>query len=215
MIQFFVVLSFSIIIARADVDKTPIYEWYKGLEPENVLFAINCGSNTPLIDMAGINYDADKGYSSGSSSDSGSSQRWVVPNSEIYHTERWHDENFSYKVPIDISKEGIYTLILKFSEQYFNEPNYKIFDVQLGEHRILSQLDIVARAGTKLLPYDTFHQLEVKDRKIFYEGREIKQAMTSPGFMKVDFIKGSYDNPKINAILLVKGGVDATHKKNF
>ena len=118
-------------------------------------------------------------------------------------------------MPIDISKEGIYTLILKFSEQYFNEPNYKIFDVQLGEHRILSQLDIVARAGTKLLPYDTFHQLEVKDRKIFYEGREIKQAMTSPGFMKVDFIKGSYDNPKINAILLVKGGVDATHKKNF
>ena len=116
-------------------------------------------------------------------------------------------------MPINVNEAGIYTLILKFSEQYFNEPNYKIFDVNLGDLRILSQLDIVARAGTKLLPYDTFHELEVRDRKIFHEGKEIK-GMT-PGFIKVEFIKGSYDNPKINAILLVKGGADVTHKKQF
>ena len=52
-------------VAAATVDKTPIYEWYKGLEPENVLFAVNCGSNTPLTDMAGIVFEADKGFSSG------------------------------------------------------------------------------------------------------------------------------------------------------
>jgi hypothetical protein len=138
-----------------------------------------------------------------------------MPNTDVYKSERWFDENFSYKVPIDLTKNGVYTLILKFSEQYFTEPGMKIFDVKFGETKIINNLDIVAYAGSKLLPYDTFHEFEVRDKKVFYEGKEVLGAAVGKDMVKIEFIKGKYDNPKINAIILVKGGVDKTHKKNF
>jgi hypothetical protein len=91
----------------------------------------------------------------------------------------------------------------------------KVFDVQLGDTTIIPQLDIISLAGSKLLPYDTFHELEVRNKKLYYEGKEIKGAHNGRDHLKVEFIKGSYDNPKINAIVLVKGGADNTHKKNY
>jgi len=92
----------------------------------------------------------------------------------------------------------------------------KIFDVKIGDTTILPQLDIVMMAGSKLLPYDTFHELEVKNKKLYWEGKEIRLEPTKGNdHLKIDFIKGTYDNPKINAIVLVKGGADNTHKKNY
>ena len=94
----------------------------------------------------------------------------------------------------------------------------KVFDVQIGDTTIIPQLDFVSLAGAKLLPYDTFHELEVKNKKLYWEGKEIKvepSIIKGNDHLKIDFIKGSYDNPKINAIVLVKGGADNTHKKNY
>jgi len=92
----------------------------------------------------------------------------------------------------------------------------KIFDVKIGDTTIIHQLDIVLMASSKLLPYDTFHELEVKNKKLYWEGKEIRLESTKVNdHLKIDFIKGSHDNPKINAIILVKGGADNTHKKNF
>jgi len=31
----------------------------------------------------------------------------------------------------------------------------------------------------------------------------------------LEFVKGKADNPKVNGILLVEGGVENTHKKNY
>ena len=52
-----------------------------------------------------------------------------MPNTEVYHSERWGEEDFFYKVPVDKYADAEYTLVLKFSEQYFNEPYMKVFDV--------------------------------------------------------------------------------------
>jgi len=35
------------------------------------------------------------------------------------------------------------------------------------------------------------------------------------GKLTIKFVKGKADNPKVNAILLVKGGVENTHKKTY
>jgi len=87
---------------NAALDRTPAYEWYKGTAA-NVIYAVSCGSSEPLTDMDGIVYRADEGYSGGVTSNDGASQRWIIPNTEVYHTERWADEDFSYKIPFSFA----------------------------------------------------------------------------------------------------------------
>ena len=41
------------------VDKSPLYEWYKGLNMKDVVIAINCGAEEPMTDQGGIYYLAD------------------------------------------------------------------------------------------------------------------------------------------------------------
>ena len=98
------------------LDKGPLYEWFKGLEPENVIYAVNCGADEPTTDQSGIRYSADKDFIGGVSSNEGGNQRWIMPNTEVYHSERWSDEDFYYKVPIDQYEDAEYGLVLKFSE---------------------------------------------------------------------------------------------------
>ena len=52
-----------------------------------------------------------------------------MPNTEVYHTERWSNSDFSYQVPMDKNEDAEYVLVLKFSEQYFDQPEGKVFDV--------------------------------------------------------------------------------------
>lgn len=47
------------------LDYDGISKWYQGIEPENVVFAVSCGSDEPFMDVAGITYEADRGYSNG------------------------------------------------------------------------------------------------------------------------------------------------------
>lgn len=39
--------------------------WYQGLDAKNVLYAVSCGADEPYTDVAGIHYEADKGYAGG------------------------------------------------------------------------------------------------------------------------------------------------------
>jgi len=62
--------------------------------------------------------------------------------------------------------------VLKFSEVYFDMPNEKVFDVYLGQTALIPGLDILLRAGAKLLPHDEFFDIEVKQndgkREVYY-----------------------------------------------
>merc|ERR1719225_381389 len=118
----------------------------------------------------------------------------------LYQTERYHTTTFGYDIPI--SEDGRYLLVLKFSEVYFNAPNMKVFDVVLdGDLTIASDLDVFERVG-RGVAHDEYIEFEVKSGKILFEGDETE---ITRGKMRVEFIKSYRDNPKVNAILLVKG----------
>ena len=214
MARLFLLLSLAL-TSIAKVSREPLHSWYKGLYPENVLFAVNCGADEPHTDMNGVQWQPDTGALGGVKSGEGGNQRWVVPNSEVYMTERWgNSENFTYEIPFDPMIDSDYTLVLKFSEQYFTEAGKKVFDVSIGDKVVLSRLDPFARAGSKLLPYDAFIEFKSKRGDLLINGEKVKSAIKKEK-LQVHFILGDADNPKVNAIALVKGGTANTHKANF
>jgi hypothetical protein len=117
MVQIILLLVASIAAVSAKVSREPLYQWYKGLNRENVLYAVNCGANEALTDMNGVEWLADTGFVGGNPSNAGNEHNWLLPNSELYKTERWGDnQNFSYLIPFDVNVDGTYTLVFKFSE---------------------------------------------------------------------------------------------------
>ncbi|XP_055547784.1 malectin-A [Wyeomyia smithii] len=175
---------------------------------QNVIYAINAGGEAH-IDSHGIKYDRDPLMGKiGTESDYGKQLLMinrVKPNDEVlYQTERYHHDTFGYDLPI--TGDGEYVLILKFCEVYFNAPNMKVFDVLLNNrHMVITDLDIFSLVG-KGTAHDEYVYFTVSRGKLFFkeEDSEIRG-----GKVKLEFLKGYKDNPKINAIVLLKGYDDS------
>jgi hypothetical protein len=100
---------------------------------------------------------------------------------------------------------GKFVVILKFSEVYFNDSGEKVFDVALGKKVAISNIDVFARVG-KAAAHDEYIQAELRDDKVYFNGEEAPSAYEPKNkLLRVRFVKGKADNPKINAILVVKG----------
>ena len=171
------------------------------LDPSKVVHAINCGGY-PYTDKAGISYSSDKFYDGGKTSDYG--MNYDISNTDdmiIYQTERWSSGTITYSLPL--KGDGIYTLILKFSEVYFTRANEKVFDIALGKKTVVKNLDIYEKVG-KGNAYDEYVEFTLKNNKIYFNGNECNGAYENEQ-LKLKFLKGSKDNPKINGILLYKG----------
>ena len=68
------------------------------------------------------------------------------------------------------------------------------------------------------MPYDHFVELTVQGGKVYIDRKEARGAVRSQQGEKalvVEFLKGKSDNPKVNAVLLVKGPATKTHKESF
>ena len=125
---------------------------------------------------------------------------------EIYQTERWHTDSFTYSIPL--KRSGKFVLILKFSEVYFNSPGQKVFDVALGKKILLKNLDVFERAG-KATAHDEYIEFELKNDKIYVKNSEVDGAFDAKTKnIKIRFLKGAQDNPKINSILIFKGDLN-------
>ena len=141
------------------------------LNPDNVVIAINCGGEE-FRDSKGILYQKvitsliqDDYYDNGQASDFGTQfDIKLTTDQELYQTERWHSDTFTYRLPF--SGTGKHVLVLKFSEVYFNSPNEKVFDVQLGKETVHRQIDIYGKVG-KAAALDEFVEFESKDGKIY------------------------------------------------
>lgn len=72
-----------------------------------------------------------------------------------------------------------------------------------GDLTIASDLDVFERVG-RGVAHDEYVEFDVKDGKILYEGDE---SEISAGKIRVEFIKSYRDNPKVNAIILIKGSL--------
>eukprot|EP00106_Octopus_bimaculoides_P015587 XP_014783029.1 PREDICTED: malectin-B-like [Octopus bimaculoides] len=83
-----------------------------------------------------------------------------------------------------------------------------IFDVVLnGEHTIVDELDIFAKVG-RGVAHDEMLTFSVKNGKVRVNG----ETSQIDGKITVEFIKGDSDNPKINAIYVMKGTLDDVPK---
>ncbi|KAK0089870.1 hypothetical protein PV325_004893 [Microctonus aethiopoides] len=121
----------------------------------------------------------------------------------LYQTERYHHSTFGYDIPI--SEDGEHVLILKFCEVYFNSPNMKVFDVVLnGDHTVVTDLDIFEKVQ-RGVAHDEYIPFSIRKGKLIYNDEE---SDILGGKIRVEFIKGYRDNPKINAIVVIKGNID-------
>lgn len=167
-----------------------------------VIYAVNCGGDEHT-DSNGIKYEKDT-LKIGTASDFGKNLGNIgrVPQTDeiIYQTERYHTSTFGYE--ISLAGDGDYLLVLKFSEVWFEVPNSKVFDIVLnGDHQIVSDLDIFAQVG-KGNAHDEYIYFSVSRNRLYYKEEE---SEIRGGKVRVEFIKGYRDNPKINGILLIKG----------
>lgn len=172
----------------------------------SVIFAVNCGGDAHT-DSNGIRYQKDPlDGKQGVSSDYG--KRLLIGRAHqndhiLYQTERYHHSTFGYDIPIP--GDGDYVLVLKFCEVYFSAPDQKVFDVVLnGDHTIVADLDIFDKVG-RGVAHDEHVPFTVSKGRLVVNGEE---SEIRGGRVRVEFIKGYKDNPKINAIIVVKGSAE-------
>ncbi|GFQ70527.1 malectin-A [Trichonephila clavata] len=167
-----------------------------------IIYAINAGGESH-VDSDGIHYRRDPLHGRiGTASDYGKQliiSRVPRTDQVLYQTERYHHATFGYEIPVN--KDGDYVLVLKFCEVYFSSPGMKVFDVTLnGVHTVVSDLDIFAKVG-KGVAHDEHIPFIVKGNKLIVNEEESEHD----GKIRVEFIKGYRDNPKVNAIYVARG----------
>ncbi|KRY77266.1 Malectin [Trichinella pseudospiralis] len=117
----------------------------------------------------------------------------VSPSDQIlYQTERYHTKSFEYE--IRIPEEGDYVLVLKFSEVYFNAPGQKVFDVALNDKVVIKRLDIFSLVGQGVA-HDEY--VPFRSSSSHFNGK-----------LKIRFIHIGIDNPKVNALYVLRGTVE-------
>ena len=185
-----------------------ISQFSSKMDPSKVIAAINCGGDE-YIDSNGITYENDKYFLGGTSSDHGYNYR--IKNTEdetLYQTERWSSETLTYSIPLKSNINGKYVLNLKFSEVYFTNQGDKIFNVALGRETVIKNLDIYSKVG-KAYALDEYIEFEIRNKQVYYKNKNCAKALMGDK-LQINFVKGSADNPKVNAILLVKGSLKDT-----
>lgn len=174
-----------------------------------VMFAVNCGGDSHT-DVNGIRYAKDTA-TVGTASDFGKNSqiRRIAESDQIlYQTERYHTDDFTYKVPLN--SNGEYVLILKFSEVYFTSKDEKVFDVRLNDqHAVVSDLDIFDRVG-RGVAHDEYIPFTIEEGILTVN--EKSSPLSRDGKLSINFVKGQRDNPKINAIAILRGGLDDVPK---
>ncbi|XP_063238202.1 malectin [Bacillus rossius redtenbacheri] len=176
----------------------------------DVIYAVNAGGDAHT-DVFGVKFERDPLQGKvGTASDYGKQLligRVLPADQVLYQTERYHHSTFGYDIPI--SEDGDYVLILKFCEVYFNAPNMKVFDVVLnGDHTIVPDLDIYDKVG-RGVAHDEYIPFSVRKGRLYHNEEE---SDIRGGKIRVEFIKGYRDNPKINAILVLKGKIEDVPK---
>lgn len=168
-----------------------------------VIWAVNCGGGAH-VDINGIHYQKDT-LAVGFASDHGKNlgiRRIAMQDQILYQTERYHTGSFSYTLPIKV--DGDYVIVMKFSEVWFNEPNQKVFNVMLNDkHIVVNNLDLFAVAGLGVA-HDEIVPFSIKKGNLLVHD----ESSEFDGTLKIGFIKLDRDNPKVNAIYIIRGHVD-------
>ncbi|XP_075251432.1 malectin-B-like [Convolutriloba macropyga] len=171
-----------------------------------VMWAVNCGGHHH-IDENGIQYLEDP-LRTGIASDYGkalSIQRVSRHDAILYQTERYHTNSFSYEVNLP---DGDFVLVMKFAEVYFTSSRQKVFNIMLNDqHVVVRDLDIFDKVGLGRA-HDEIIPFTIRNGKLVV----INEASTFNNVLRVTFVKTHYDNPKINALYIIRGRADDVPK---
>jgi hypothetical protein len=113
----------------------------------------------------------------------------------LYQTERYGASSngaasFQYSIPV---ANGNYTVLLKFSEDYFTAAGQRQFDVAINNEQVLTNFDIYAAAGGQYKAID----------------KQFNVTATN-GLVNVTFTPGSANNPKIDSLAIIPGSNPST-----
>ena len=169
---------------------------FLGAGPISQSFQIAQASFTPIRIKAGSSYTDSQGsvWSTDTSYCTGGSIYAVthvitnaLPGSTdgaLYQSERWNNPTCTFSsIPA-----GTYAVTLKFAENYWSAINKRLFSVKINGTQVLTAFDIFAAAGGQYRAVD----------KTF--------LVTTPGVVTVQFINGTADNAKYDAIQIVQSG---------
>lgn len=169
------------------------------LDPTTIVVAINAGSTSSYVSTMGFTYTADQ-YNTGGSTYSCSCTITGTSNPTPYRSERFSGSTHGYRIPI--STDGVYVIILQFSEIYFVTTNSRVFSVRLGSLTLRTNMDLVALVGGKQA-YDIFTEFTLTAGVVRVNGNIVTGAMVS-GRLVIDLVP-TKENAKISSLILVRG----------
>jgi len=123
----------------------------------------------------------------------------------LYQTERYALDTFGYDIPTP--EDGEYTLVLRFTEVYWTHAKGKVFDVVIEGVTVVKDLDVYNVAG-RGVAHDEYVKITIKGGTVSFEDETQDIGDT----LRLEFEKGSFDNPKICAFFLVKGSKEDAAK---
>jgi hypothetical protein len=177
-----------------------------------VVYALNAGGDTFVDEELGITYESDHDDDGKSSPTGVSANVPLVINSagskyqQLFQTERYAMETFSYDIPNP--GDGQYTMVVRLAEVYFTMAGAKVFDVSVDRTlTVAKNIDIYEKAG-RGVAHDEFIEFSIKDSTIIFEDEKhpVGDSFT------LDLVKGKADNPKVCALILIKGDKMAAAK---
>ncbi|MGB3588339.1 MAG: malectin domain-containing carbohydrate-binding protein, partial [Tunicatimonas sp.] len=120
-----------------------------------ILYAINSGGAAYTADD-GTEFTADQLVSGGKTYKSNAGISGTTDDF-VYQSERYG--NFTYQLPVS---NGTYEITLLLAEVYFNDPNKRLFDIEIEGNEEVSNLDLYATVG-KNVAYQITNTVEVTD----------------------------------------------------
>jgi hypothetical protein len=178
------------------------------IQPIEVIYAVNAGSNISHTDVDGIIYAKDDSKNDrGNWSGDRDLYHNVNPKDEIiYHTLAYTTTMAEYNMPV--KGDGKYWLILKNIEKACSL-GYCVFDAIInGNHTILSDYDIFAKAGGFNTAIDEFVYFEICNDTLKYKN-EISKINNSTITLA---FKAKKELARVSAIILLKGDISLISK---
>jgi hypothetical protein len=150
---------------------------------------VAAGQTTPVTDAQQQTWAADTDFTNGTAAVE--TTQVAIANTDapaLYNGQRYGNPSFSYTFTVP---DGAYTVTLKFAELYVTGPGMRLFDVAINGTTVESAFDIYAAAGAMNTAVDRTYPV-----------------MVEGGAIQIDFLQGSIQFPKVDAIQIVQSAPD-------
>jgi hypothetical protein len=144
---------------------------------------VAAGQTTPVTDAQGQTWIADTDYTGGTPAVEATPVTIAATDTPaLYNGQRYGNPTFSYAFDVP---DGSYTVTLRFAELYVTGPGMRLFGIAINGTTVEPSFDIYAAAGAMNTAVDESYPVTV-----------------SGGKLEIDFLQGSVQFPKVDAIAI-------------